>query len=159
MRAESIGIIRANYGHIGDYAIFKGTLNLLGILGVNVTDLIDPDIEFPEEMLSRFNVVRNWPTMLQRNVVSGKGIKKSVYLDAFFAFVSPKVFSVADLDLLWYFGGARFGALCSRYVFAEIVNALYCKRRFKAKMMLGVFQLLLKRALYQNFIQTLYINS
>lgn len=146
---DTIGIIKPNYGHKGDFAILKGTLTVFRQLGVNIDFLIDPDVDLPENLFT-VSIIRTWPTIFQQNVVCGKGIKKQAYLKALTTLLTwrPKV----DIDLLWYIGGVRFGAISSRYAIAELLYSLYLKHHFKAKMIFGGISI----AIGKNTLSKLY---
>lgn len=132
----NIGMIKANYGHKGDLAIVRGTLNTFKELNFKVNSFIDPDISMPADAYDDISIMRSWPSILQQNVISGQGIRKRAYIESLHSYMTwkPEPF---DLDYIWYLGGVRFGAMAQKYAIMELVYALFCKDRFKRDLIFG----------------------
>jgi polysaccharide pyruvyl transferase WcaK-like protein len=152
-----IGMIRANYGHKGDFAIVKGTLNAFKEVGVHVSTYIDPDISFPEYYFKGLNssVIRTWPSIFQQNVIPGKGLRRRAWVRALLHWLTYRPRVNFDFDLLWYTGGVRFGAMISRYPIAELVALHYYKHLFRKRAVLGGVSI----AKGEGVLSKLYTNS
>lgn len=129
----NVAICRPLFTNMGDYAIFKGTMGLIRDTGHRVACLIDAET-------AREDAPPQLSTWVPRTEMcdgrSWKDSKLALGLKAVRSSVAPGK-RVDDIDLAWYSGGARMGAVAEPFAVGEAMQAGHYKRITGAKLVLG----------------------
>lgn len=129
----NVAICRPLFTNMGDHAIFKGTMGLLRDTGHRVACLIDAEVE-------REDAPPQLSTWVPRTEMSDgrswRDRKLVLGLRAARSSIAPGK-TIDGIDLAWYSGGARMGAVAQPFAVGEALQAGNYKKMTGAKLVLG----------------------